>query len=953
MPAVTRSKKRRPKKKSIGRIQEGQKDKSARKQDIEDDLISFIEGHRRNPNSDQTIGSQRSSGIGSERAVQTMNDPTETQATSQDQPQWPRLQEGIRVNPGNGPMNAGNPRAVGTGGQQTYAGAVSTPVTPAPSAGVPGHPAGVIPGSTGAISRGAQGPVIQRTRQNQPRTQNGEQNLQNNQQASIHPRFTATDPHTTLSALQAEQERKIQQDRDDRHDRQMAKVQEALRRTRIRHKTKARNRAQGRRQHAAEKSGVSGEDSESVDSMSEIADNDDIYGADSATVYSETDWAEANSVDWERPRRGNPRRKPAVPRSSDLKPRRPKAIKNVDNIARVRAFVQDIKGLMIRYRSQVEIQDFIHATFWEQLTNQDPKLFRVGNTKRILRWFEKQVRSEERRMQKEPWKYAGKPKFEPKAGRSLYRSVELFLNKLKQHMRYVGDRVETRKLFLKRAVIQLPLCLAKLYDRIEYGGMCTLQELERELKANEGSLEHTCTPDEARQLRRDASDRLAKMKTNSLYFGGGETEGDLSTTSGTDSSSDDSTDRRRKHRHKVRRRRQRAKKKDKARNETRDTYMATRNVQDESTEDEVNADLVMKRKELKREIARQKQLKGLAELQAELDAIKVSSSVSSRITQPEAAAVTTSGNVGYSEEYLVDAAEIQQFITEEAKAEKMGLCFGCKKPGHIRANCPDLTNRIRYPRRLLGGCYNCGVNGHRWKECPQRLKPHLQEQLNRQARRPYRGNYYNNNYQNNPNPNAAFQNNRNYGNNRNFGDNRRNDQRPQQQQIHELVEERDSASEPEEVELVYMIECDEIEISTVDVAETKVTAVERKSDVKRAQVSYTKDDGKTWHVLHGKADSGADTTVGSLQEHAHCCLAIYDVVGQKITVRVAGGGGYPVRKKGLIMLKVGDKPLRITPILLVEASNWKNLLVGEDILQAEGLSISNKCFNKKQTARRC
>ena len=150
-----------------------------------------------------------------------------------------------------------------------------------------------------------------------------------------------------------------------------------------------------------------------------------------------------------------------------------------------------------------------------------------------------------------------------------------------------------------------------------------------------------------------------------------------------------------------------------------------------------------------------------------------------------------------------------------------------------------------------------------------------------------------------------------------------------------------------------MIECDEIEISTVDVAETKVTAVERKSDVRRAQVSYTKDDGKTWHVLHGKADSGADTTVGSLQEHAHCCLAIYDVVGQKITVRVAGGGGYPVRKKGLIMLKVGDKPLRITPILLVEASNWKNLLVGEDILQAEGLSISNKCFNKKQTARRC
>ena len=96
-------------------------------------------------------------------------------------------------------------------------------------------------------------------------------------------------------------------------------------------------------------------------------------------------------------------------------------------------------------------------------------------------------------MRREPWKYAGKPKFDPKTGRSLYRSTELFINQLKQHMRYVGDKPETRKLFLKRVLIQLPYCLAKLYDRIEYGGMETIQELEQELRNNEEQLIQVCS----------------------------------------------------------------------------------------------------------------------------------------------------------------------------------------------------------------------------------------------------------------------------------------------------------------------------------------------------------------------------------------------------------------------------------------------------------------------------
>ena len=171
------------------------------------------------------------------------------------------------------------------------------------------------------------------------------------------------------------------------------------------------------------------------------------------------------------------------------------------------------------------------------------------------------MRTEERRMRREPWKYAGKPKFDPKTERSLYRSIELFINQLKQHMRYVGDMPETRELIFKRAVIQLPFCLAKLYDDIDYGGMESIKELERELKNNERQLIQVCTPEESRQLRRDAASRLEKMKNHTLSFGYAETECGSSDSYDSGSDSADS-DRRRRKRHKARRRRQRTKRKE-------------------------------------------------------------------------------------------------------------------------------------------------------------------------------------------------------------------------------------------------------------------------------------------------------------------------------------------------------------------------------------------------------
>ena len=129
----------------------------------------------------------------------------------------------------------------------------------------------------------------------------------------------------------------------------------------------------------------------------------------------------------------------------------------------------------------------------------------------------------------------------------------------------------------------------------------------------------------------------------------------------------------------------------------------------------------------------------------------------------------------------------------------------------------------------------------------------------------------------------------------------------------------------------------------------QVTGVERQSTIIHLPVSYTKDGGNTWTVIEGAfRDSGTTTTVGSYQLHKHCCTTILDLVGQRIHVRIAGKKKFLIRKKGLVVLKIGETPIRLTEVLLVESPRWTSFIVGEDILQKEGLSSNTRCNTKKQ-----
>ena len=379
---------------------------------------------------------QKTAGMMSQNARTSENAAAEDNSNPADVGQWPRLQSPITPEQR---TQSANTRQTNTNStvQGSYAGAVSTSNRKQFTL----NPAAVK----------YTGPVIG-SRQNLSQNNGQRQQIQEGPEGVTEvnqDRQTRANHDSALEAQRARHnEREYWRERnrqEDDHRRQMQKINEALKRTRLNKGRKSRHpdRSSRRQYRPRGNPDSGGDDSSSDNSAFNSQDRADLEDAlESATEYSEQDFEP------EMNRMNHFRRK-----SSDLKPRKPRLLKNVDNIARIRAFVQDIKGLIQRYGSEVEIQDYISSSFCEQLTNQDPRLFRVGNTRRILAWLNKQVRTEERRMRREPWKYAGKPKFDPKTGRSLYRSIELFINQLKQHMRYVGDKPETRKLFLKRAVI--------------------------------------------------------------------------------------------------------------------------------------------------------------------------------------------------------------------------------------------------------------------------------------------------------------------------------------------------------------------------------------------------------------------------------------------------------------------------------------------------------------------
>ena len=97
----------------------------------------------------------------------------------------------------------------------------------------------------------------------------------------------------------------------------------------------------------------------------------------------------------------------------------------------------------------------------------------------------------------------------------------------------------------------------------------------------------------------------------------------------------------------------------------------------------------------------------------------------------------------------------------------------------------------------------------------------------------------------------------------------------------------------------------------IEVDEMNIVGTERVSTVVRPNISVSKDNGKTWDRIGGKVDSGADSSVGSWQNHCHSCIATWDLVGQKLRIRVRSRSNLPnPERKDSFISKVNDQDFR-------------------------------------------
>ena len=106
---------------------------------------------------------------------------------------------------------------------------------------------------------------------------------------------------------------------------------------------------------------------------------------------------------------------------------------------------------------------------------------------------------------------------------------------------------------------------------------------------------------------------------------------------------------------------------------------------------------------------------------------------------------------------------------------------------------------------------------------------------------------------------------------------------------------------------------------------------------KNKTVIFARND-EGWNRINGKIDTGADTTVGSLENHGKFCLAVWPYVGSRnIYAVTADKAKHQITHEGAIHLRANNTDLGKVKILLVKTPHWKNVLIGRDFLERKGL----------------
>ena len=274
----------------------------------------------------------------------------------------------------------------------------------------------------------------------------------------------------------------------------------------------------------------------------------------------------------------------------------------------------------------------------------------------------------------------------------------------------------------------------------------------------------------------------------------------------------------------------------------------------------------------------------------------------------------------------IDPININAYVASELEAQKCGICFACRAEDHSRAECPVKENRNGKPKKFFGPCFNCGTQGHSYRECTYPMKQALQRRLDRLKNR------YGNKNQSYNNSNQRFNQNVNFrSNDRSYDRNQNQNFRFNNQSQNQNQHNRNGARSVEA-------------LNGSSNMNTNLERVESNDNhlalkVRLIEGEYPKDtvevckDGK-WIQIDGNADSGCDTTTGSIQQHEKWCVTSWSAIGRKTNVHTAGDTSYPVVREGIMQLRVNGKeipePVRVT---LVDCPTWPRLLVGRNCMK--------------------
>ena len=607
----------------------------------------------------------------------------------------------------------------------------------------------------------------------------------------------------------------------------------------------------------------------------------------------------------------------------NLRSIQPKQLKKTTDTIGLKGFIQKFRSLWRRVPDS-EINDYIDAKLWQRKVGSHPKIFKEGNNEEILRYFENEIAREERNRRNEPWSYArNKIVFRPKEDKSLYGNIMDFLADTREVMAYANSKRMKREM-IRMAVTQLPSSLRYLKKKVEYKIITSIDAIEEEVTKHDDSLSRPVSRKYKKKLRkraREARKRYRKRSHDSSDDDSEDEDGTSESASDSDSDSSSSSSDSDSGSDKKSRKKKKSKKDSKSDQKAKGTKTddqhkkGTRNRKD----DKDSSDLA----------------KAINKLTKKVQALEIRTQSSEDDSIQKGLEVNAIEQKGQDEahskqtEIQIAVNEVTVFALEESEAQRIGVCYGCHQVGHNRNNCPDPSNRTGRPKRIFGLCFNCGQTGHYWRNCTFKLKPHLERYLKERRDKYNRKLSQLNGFQGKDIQAKGSEN--------------------VSQPIYHKPKGPDNGSLPlygdaeKYKRAVMKDQPNNVQANTISINATSAQQpfqVTSRSTVRSATIEAKR--GGEWIKVTGKIDSGATTTVGSIERHGDLCLHIWKPIGTTIGITVANGESVKVVAKGLIQLRVDEKELPPAEILLVEARNWQNLLVGEDLLQDQNLSVQGK-----------